>query len=100
MAMGTEDTNDGKLYSVNDMTGVVWSGLHSFTLESIDEPEAIDHYCDHLPFVEGAMTFTLKDPYISRKLARPVRRWCRKKEQQRKRKLAKEKKHGLLHKET
>lgn len=95
--MGSEETNDGKLYSVN---GMIWPGLQSFALESIDEPEAIDHYCDHLPFIEGTLSFTLKDPYISRKLLRPVRRWSRKKAQQKKRKIAKEKKHGVLHTET
>jgi len=98
--MGPEESNDGKLYSVNGMTGIAWSGLQSFTLESIDEPEVIDHYCDHLPFIAGALSFTLKDPYISRKLLRPVRRWSRKKAKQKKRKLAKEKKYGLLHEET
>lgn len=98
--MGSEDTNDGKLYSVNGMTGMIWSGLRSFTLESIDEPKALDHYCDRLPFIEGTLSFTLKDSYISRKLLRPVRRWSRKKAQQKKRKLAKEKKHGVLHTET
>lgn len=93
--MGPEEANDSKLYSVNGMTGMVWSGLQSFTLETLDEPEDIDHYCDHLPFLEGSLSFTLKDPYISRKLLRPVRRWFRKKAKQKKRKLAKEKKYGL-----
>lgn len=95
--MGPEEHNENKAYTIN---GMVWSGLQSFTLESLDEPEIIDHYCDHLPFIEGTMTFTLKDPYISRKWLRPVRRWSRKKAQQKKRKIAKEKKHGLLHEET
>lgn len=98
--MGPEETNAGKLYAVNGMTGMVWSGLHSFTLETLDESAVVDHYCDHLPFLEGALSFTLKDPYISRKLLRPVRRWSRKKAQQKKRKLAKEKKHGILHTEA
>ena len=101
MTMGPEDDSESKLYyTVNGMTGMVWSDLRSFTLETLDEPEAADHYCDHLPFLEGTLSFTLKDPYISRKLLRPVRRWSRKKAQQKKRKLAKEKKDGLLHKET
>lgn len=95
--MGPEETNDDKLYSVN---GVVWSGLQSFTLKTLDEPEVIDHYCEYLPFIKGSISFAFKDPYISRKLLRPVRRWSRKKVQQKKRRLAKEKKYGLLHEET
>lgn len=93
--MGPEEANDSKLYSVNGTTGMVWSGLQSFTLETLDEPEAINHYCDHLQFLEGSLSFTLKNPYISRKLLRPVRRWFRKKAKQKKRKLAKVKKYGL-----
>lgn len=95
--MGPEEHNDAKVYTMN---GMIWPGLQSFTLTTFDEHESIDHYVDHLPFIEGTMTFAFKDPYISRKLLRPVRRWSRKKDQQRKRKLAKEKKYGLLHKET
>lgn len=49
--------------------------------------------------IKGTLSFTLKG-HISRKLLRPVRRWSRKKAQQKKRKLVKEKKHGLLHTET
>jgi len=94
--MGPEEHNT---YSLN-INGMAWSGLQSFTLESIDEPEAVDHYCDHLPFIEGTLSFTLKDAYISKKLLRPVRRWSRKKAQQNKRRIAKEKKHGLLYTET
>lgn len=93
--MGSEETNDGKLYSVNGMTGMVWPGLRSVTLETLNESEVVGHYCDHLPFLEGTLSFALKDPYISRKLLRPVRRWLRKKAKQKKRKLAKEKKYGL-----
>ena len=64
-------------------------------------PDYLDEPYIHLRGFEGcSMTFTLKDPYISRKLFRPVRRWSRKKAQQKKRKIAKEKKHGLLHKDT
>lgn len=99
--MGPEDNGESNLYyTVNGMTGNVWTGLQSFALETLDEPEVIDHYYDHLPFIEGTLSFTLKDAYISKKISRPIRRWCRKKAQQKKRKIAKEKKYGLLHEET
>lgn len=108
--MGPEDSNDlGQLYLTTQdghKVPITATALCIPDLISADLSEEGDKLDDRAFRLRSPYTasFTIEptDETVKKlyRFFRATRRWSRKKAQQKKRKLAKEKKHGLLHKET
>lgn len=108
--MGSEDSNDlGQLYLLTKDGHKV-----PMTATALCIPDLINADMTEEDTETDDIAFSLRNPYTAsftveltdesaKKLGRffrAARRWSRKKAQQKKRKIAKEKKYGLLHTET
>lgn len=103
--MGSEE-NGGILYCFHKYGNVEPICLTNLVNVEIETNDKSDDYLDahfiNLKNVTDTLSFTIEamNSHFLRRWLRSSRRWYRKKAQQKKRKIAKEKKYGLLHEET
>lgn len=104
--MGSEDTG-GILYCIDkygNAEPICLTNIVNVEIDTNDQNN--DDYLDktffNLTSVTDTLSFTVEvtNSHFLRRWLRACRRWSRKKAQQKKRKIAKEKKHGLLYTET
>lgn len=103
--MGSEDTG-GILYCFDKYGNAEPICLTNIVNVEIDTNDQNNDYLDepfiNLKSVTDTLSFTIEamNTHFLRRWFRSCRRFSRKKAQQNKRRIAKEKKHGLLHTET